>query len=169
MTLVGEDIRVGVDHGRAGCLVLQRAEPDRDPDDPEPWVRDAGWVRAIGLPWLTFVEPTMIGHLVERRVLHPRQVEAQAGRLGRRQERVEIRIEADVDVDDRRGALGVAVDQQPRAPENARQLSTWQRTLRRREPLCGVTAGARSTPTTSAPPTGSRSSCRAITNTSRHS
>jgi aminoglycoside 6-adenylyltransferase len=38
-------------------------------DDPDPWVRDAGWVRAIGLPWLTFVEPTMIGHLVERRVL----------------------------------------------------------------------------------------------------
>ena len=38
-------------------------------DDPAPWVADAAWVRAIGQPWLTFLEPTMIGHLVERRVL----------------------------------------------------------------------------------------------------
>ncbi len=38
-------------------------------DDPAPWVADAEWVRAVGQPWVTFVEATMIGHMVERRVL----------------------------------------------------------------------------------------------------
>jgi len=38
-------------------------------DDPTPWVDDAAWVRDLGEPWLTFIESTMIGHMVERRVL----------------------------------------------------------------------------------------------------
>lgn len=37
--------------------------------EPATWLDDASWVRDIGEPWITFVEPTGIGHGWERRVL----------------------------------------------------------------------------------------------------
>lgn len=39
-------------------------------DDPRPWVEDASWVAELGEPWVTFVEPTPVGHGMERRVLY---------------------------------------------------------------------------------------------------
>ena len=38
-------------------------------EDPAPWVDDAAWVAELGEPWVTFIDSTMIGHMVERRVL----------------------------------------------------------------------------------------------------
>ncbi len=38
-------------------------------EDPAPWVDAAAWVREIGEPWITFVQGSGIGHMVERRVL----------------------------------------------------------------------------------------------------
>jgi aminoglycoside 6-adenylyltransferase len=38
-------------------------------DDPERYLRDAGWVRSFGEPLLTFLEPTAVGGFEERRVL----------------------------------------------------------------------------------------------------
>ena len=37
--------------------------------DPAPWVDDAAWLAELGEPWVTFIDSTMIGHMVERRVL----------------------------------------------------------------------------------------------------
>jgi aminoglycoside 6-adenylyltransferase len=39
-------------------------------DDPEPFVRDSGWIVSFGRPVLTFREPTAVGGRVERRVLY---------------------------------------------------------------------------------------------------
>ena len=37
--------------------------------EPTAWLEDASWVREIGEAWVTFVEPTGVGHGWERRVL----------------------------------------------------------------------------------------------------
>lgn len=38
-------------------------------DDPPRYLRDDGWLRALGEPLLTFLEPTAVGNFEERRVL----------------------------------------------------------------------------------------------------
>ncbi len=38
-------------------------------EEPARYAGDAEWVRAIGTPWITFLEPTAVGGQVERRVL----------------------------------------------------------------------------------------------------
>ncbi|MEO8245585.1 MAG: aminoglycoside 6-adenylyltransferase [Chloroflexota bacterium] len=37
--------------------------------EPRAWLDEASWVREIGDPWVTFIEPTGVGHGWERRVL----------------------------------------------------------------------------------------------------
>ncbi len=66
---------------RAAVVVGSRARTDHPADDwadldvvvfasdPSRYVDDAGWANAMGVPWITFVEPTAAGDSRERRVL----------------------------------------------------------------------------------------------------
>ncbi|MBN1967232.1 MAG: aminoglycoside 6-adenylyltransferase [Anaerolineae bacterium] len=71
----------GEDNIRVVLVIGSRARSDHPADawsdldvlllarDPAPLWEDAGWVQAIGRPWLTFLEPTPDGRGFERRVL----------------------------------------------------------------------------------------------------
>lgn len=67
---------------RAAVVIGSYARADRPADewsdldivliasDPERYLSTAEWLRQFGDPWLTFVEPTPVGNLRERRVLY---------------------------------------------------------------------------------------------------
>jgi aminoglycoside 6-adenylyltransferase len=73
---------------RAVLLLGSRARDDHPADqwsdwdiviicvDPEPYLADAKWLEAIAPVWLTFLDPTAVGNLVERRALFEGGVDA---------------------------------------------------------------------------------------------
>jgi aminoglycoside 6-adenylyltransferase len=70
-----EDIRAAVVIGSRARGADHPADEFSDLDiilaatDPQPYIAAGGWVEAIGVPWLAFVEKTPDGRLSERRVL----------------------------------------------------------------------------------------------------
>jgi aminoglycoside 6-adenylyltransferase len=70
-----EDIRAAVVIGSRGRGANHPADEFSDLDiilvvaDPRPYIATGGWVEAIGVPWLAFVEATPDGRISERRVL----------------------------------------------------------------------------------------------------